>query len=265
MTDLKRSCAILMDSDGNVLIPCKDEVNGFSLLAVNPYDAPTVTQQLPLGTRIVQGEREFRYVKAGGVALVAGFTVQSAPAPSAGHVMDMVTAAAAVGATDITVTPVTNNITANQYKDGYLFVNDATGEGQCFRVKSNPAITATETGVISLYDPVTLALDATALTGLRLNPYNGVVVTPITTLTGTVVGVSHRAITASYFGWIQTKGPAAVHTIGSLVLGQNAIAPVGTTAGSVGPEAAAGISAVIGTVMNVSVTTDKSLIFLNLP
>lgn len=201
----------------------------------------------------------------GGVALVPGFTVQSPAAASAGHSMDMVTAAAAVGDTQITVTPITDNVTANQYKDGYLFTNDLTGEGQCFRIKSNPAITAAATGVITLYDPVTLAIDATTLTGLRINPYRGVIVTPVTTLTGTVVGVSHRPLVAATYGWIQSKGPAAVHTIGTLVLGQNAIAPTGTTAGSVGPEAAAGVSAVIGTVMNVSVTTDKSLIFLTLP
>jgi len=251
-------------SGGVVLLPnVEDFADLLYEVDVDPF-AQSSTQQYPLGTLLIEGERAWRYCLNGGVALVPGFTVQSAAIASAGHSMDMVTAAAVVGALTVTVTPVTANVTANQYKDGYLFVNDLVGEGQCFKIKSNPAITAAATGVITLYDPVTLALDATTLTGLRVNPFSGVIVTPVTTLTGIVLGASQIPVTAAYYAWIQSAGPAAINGIGTLVLGKNAIAPTGTTAGCVGPATIAYGEQVVGKVMNVCASTNKSLIYLTI-
>ena len=225
--------------------------------------AQSATQKFPLGTKLVEGDRAWRYVLNGGAALVPGFTTQS-PAGVSGHLMDMVTAAAAVGDLTVTVTPVSASVTKNQYKDGYLFTNDLAGEGQCFKIKSHPAITHTNTGVITLYDPVTLALTSSCLTGLRACPFNGVIITPHTTLTGMILGVSQIPVTLAQYAWIQSRGPVAVHTIGTLVLGEQAVGDTtsGSVAGAVGP-ATAGM-AVVGTVMNASVTLDKSLVFLTL-
>ena len=228
--------------------------------------ASTAAQQFPLGTTIIRGEQEWRYAYNGGVALVPGYTVQNAASAGAAHDMDMVTAAAAVGDYKITVTPTAStSMTANQYKEGFLFTNDLTGEGQCMKIKSHPAITHSTTGIITLYDPVTLAIDATTLTGVRKNPYDSVVVVPHTTLTGFTVGVCDIPVPINYYFWQCVKGLVAIHTIGTVVIGQGVTDDTtsGSVAGAVGPPSAF-TKRIIGVCVNASVTTDKSLIKIDL-
>ena len=67
---------------------------------------------------------------------------------------------------------------------------------------------------------------------------------------------------ASAYGWFQTYGPAAVLTVGTLVLGHNAVRSA-TVGGGVAP-ATSDILDIVGTVMLVDVTTDYSLIKLNI-
>ena len=226
----------------------------------------TGTQQLfPLGTGLISAERKWRYVYNGAAALVPGFTVQNAASAGTQHDMDMVTAAADVGDFEITITPAASvSMTKNQYKEGYLWTNDLAGEGQCLKIKSHPAITHSTTGVITTYDPVTLALTADTLTGVRYNLYDNVIVVPHTTLTGLTIGVSNVPIPINDWGWIQTGGPCAIHTIGSVIIGQGVVDDTtsGSVAGAVGPPSGY-TERIIGYVMNVSVTTDKSLIMLD--
>ena len=229
----------------------------------DPFLTGTV-QLFPLGTGLISAERRWRYVYNGAAALVPGYTVQSAASAGAAHDMDMVTAAAAVGDFEITITPTAStSMTKNQYREGYLWTNDLAGEGQCLKIKSHPAITHSTTGVITTYDPVTLALTSSTLTGIRYNLYDNVIVTPHTTLTGIGIGVSDVPVPINYYGWIQTKGPAAVAGVGTLVIGQGVTddTTTGSLAGSVGPPSAF-TERIVGFVMNVGVDGDKSLINL---
>ena len=77
--------------------------------------------------------REFRYALAGAVALDQGKIV-AAKAPTGHHDMDLVTAAAAVGDSSVTVTLEGTAAAKDIYADGYLFTNDDTGEGQVYRI-----------------------------------------------------------------------------------------------------------------------------------
>jgi len=228
---------------------------------IDPYGEDTI-QRFPLGTKLVYGDKFFRYALNGAGALTAGKVNQGAALVS-GHHQDMVTAAAAVGAVGITVTPITGNITLNQYLDGTLYVNDLVGEGNTYRVLSTPAITAAATGVIALMDPVHTVLDATSLTGLRKNLFEDVIEVPITTMTGAVSGVNTKAVTAAVYFWTQTRGDAAIQTVGTSVVGQNAEMNLTTTAGTVGP-AAGNVLPMIGVFRQAGVTTDKSLVFVTL-
>jgi len=232
----------------------------------DPY-AISSTQLFPLGTKLIQAERVWRYSLNGAAALVPGFTCQSAASAGAEHDVDMVTAAASVGDFEVTITPTSSvSMTANQYKEGYLWFNDETGKGQCMKVKSHPAITHNETGIITLYDPITLAIDSSTQTGIVKNPYSGVVITPDTTLTGMVVGICDIPVTIANYFWLQTGGPCSVNVIGTLVLGGSATGDTsaGTVDGSVGPFATVGTEQNIGSVMKIGATTEKALIFLTL-
>ena len=217
--------------------------------------------------------REFKYAKAGAVALGLGLTVAT-PAPVAHHDMDLVTAAAAVGATSITVTLEATLATEDQYADGYLYINDghgdtAAGQGQVYRIAGHDAIGSAGSGAINLAenDKVAVAITANALSGLIANPYSAVVVTPTTVLNRTC-GVPATEIAALAYGWVQTKGLAAVQVLGTMVVGQHIRVAGVTTAGVVETLTRAGASEdeqAIGVYMGiVSVTTDMALVWLDI-
>lgn len=223
----------------------------------------------PLGQRAIQGDRVFHYALAGAVALATGRLVQEAVVVS-GHDVDLLpTVAAAVGARTVTLQNVTTAIVANEYAGGFLWVNDVDGEGHAYRIKSHPAATATGTVVITLEDDDTIrvALTTSSQVGLRHNLYRGLLVNP-TTPTGAPVGVTPVAVTADYYFWCQTWGPASVLTNGTLLRGRT-VAPGATTAGSVdvyplNSVDGSGQEPVVGVCMVVGVSTDFSLIDLRL-
>ena len=94
----------------------------------------------------------------------------------ANHDMDLVTAAAAQDATSITVTLGATAATLDQYKGGYIYVNDGPGEGQSFAIAGHPAADASATLALRLEDgdDVRVALTSASLCGLMANPYSSV-------------------------------------------------------------------------------------------
>ena len=212
--------------------------------------------------------REFRYALAGAVALDQGKIV-AAKAPTGHHDMDLVTAAAAVGDSSVTVTLEGTAAAKDLYADGYLFTNDDTGEGQVYRIKGHDAIDSSGSGAIDLAenDKIAVALTSSTLSGLAPNPYSGVVVTP-TTVVNRTVGVPATAIAANGYGWVQTKGLASVLVSGTIVLGEPVRVAGATTAGAVmalDRDGSGENEQEVGVVMGVvSVTTDYALIHLNI-
>ena len=212
--------------------------------------------------------REFRYARAGAVALSLGLTVAT-PAPIANHDMDLVTAVNAVGSQTYTCTLQATAATEDQYADGYLYTNDLTGEGQVYRIAGHDAVASEGVATFNLADndKVAVATATNTLTGLIANPYSAVVVTPTTVLNRTC-GVPATEIAASAYGWVQTKGLAAVQVLGTMVVGQHIRVAGVTTAGVVETLTRAGSSEdeqSIGVYMGiVSVTTDLALVWLDI-
>lgn len=173
-----------------------------------------------LGERLVTPNgRVFRYCKCGsGAALVAGNWIQS-PAQIAGH-QNLATLAAAIGATEITVTLGGTAATLNQYADGQAVVTITPGLGQALNIIGHPAQTNT-TGnlVLTLGEPLRVALTTSTKIDLVPNPYNGVIQVPVTTLTGVVVGVATYIIAASEYGWLQRSGPCGALIVGTPAVG----------------------------------------------
>jgi len=174
---------------------------------INPYTSGTTSiddplgNDIPLGSVLYYGDRVFRYGLAGGVALTAGKLVQTYVATAADHQDLAPTAAVAAGEYEISVETAGTDLTLNQYTGGYLYVNDAAGEGQCLKIQSNP-----------VHD--------------------------------------------------HSDDPSAVLTEGTAVLGHNVMRS-DTTAGAVEPSSGSTLD-IVGTCMLVDVTTDYSLIKLNI-
>lgn len=214
-----------------------------------------------LGTKICLADgREYMYCKAGASDLVAGKLVQ-APAPVADHKNKTVGANASVGDVSITINVVTTDISENEYANGFIHINDAAGEGYIYKIKSHPAASAGSTCVIQIYGTVQSALTSgTSEYTLTKHPCNGVIVAP-TTLTSVVLGVPNIAVSASKYFWLQTKGPAAVLTDGTVVIGAP-VKPSGTVAGAVSPTSAA-TDVQVGKTLQVNADTEYSLINLD--
>ncbi len=209
---------------------------------VNPY-AESSTQLFPLGTKAARGERVFRYCKNGASALTTLGTFLQAAAPFHAEAEDDIvpSAISAIGAYTVSLTSTANLAaaplsTANGFAEGYLIINDGTGEGQMYKIKSHGAASGTSTFVVTLYDPLTVAIAGTNATevGIMQNPYANVIATAAP-ITGVPIGVNLIAVTASYYFWAQSGGPAPVNCNAAIT--KATAVTVGITAAKVDPVA----------------------------
>lgn len=171
-------------------------------------------------------ERNFRYAKVGASNISKG-KLQLAPAPKANHA-NMALAAAAANTFDVTATPGATAVVADEYDEGFLAINDVDGEGQTYKVGSHPASNASTAFAIRLLDPISVALTANSEGSLVHNAHNSVVEAAVTTRRG--AGVPLISLLAGDYGWLQTKGVAAVLCDTATTLG----APQGSSASVAG-------------------------------
>lgn len=220
------------------------------------------TQKLPLGSFIrLQDGRGFVYAQAGASALVAGNVLQS-EAPSANATKEVVSTSAAVGDTHIHVT-FGGAVTANQYAGGFIYVNDDAGEGHLYTVKRHAA--GTTAVQVELFEEVRAAITAGASTiSCIKHPLKSVIKMTAATCTGCPVGVAIMPVTATYYCWIQVKGPCPVLSANSTFVIGNQVA-TGTTAGAIDLVVDAGILPIIGTVLQVQAGTEHVLLNLAIP
>lgn len=243
--------------------------DGFNFADADPF-TESATQLFPLGSTLNWGDRVFKYAQVDG-AITAGLCVQQ-PIIVANHTQMSLTSAVAISTTnttDISIeTAGDTDLTANQYQEGYLYINDGTGQGQSWKIKSHPAHdhSSDPTCVITVYGKVSTALVAsgTSQASLMENPFKDVIVAPVAE-TGAVVGVTVIDMTDDYYGWLQTKGPKAVLAASTLVLGHNAVRNDTSTAGAVMADNGDDLVQEIGTVMaSVVVDSEYCMIDLNL-
>ena len=173
----------------------------------------TSSQKQKLGTRAVLPDgRVFYYAQNSSAAITTAGQIVDGIAAVAAHDGDLATAALAAGS--LTVTTTTSlTTTKDQYADGYLFVNDNAGQGEVYRVKSNTAVTATAGCEITIdeSDGIRTAFTTSTEFGLMYSPYKGVkIIDGDGTMTTGPIGVTPIPVTASYYFWAQTSGPAAV-------------------------------------------------------
>jgi hypothetical protein len=222
----------------------------------------STTQQLPLGTlAFTKDGRGFRYCRAGAAALVAGNCIQ-APAQIANH-LAMTPTAAAIGATQITMTPGATGAAISFYNEGWMIVSTTPALGDTRGIAVSPAITASVAFTITLYteDQLQTALTSSSRLDLQCNAYRDVIQCPITTATSACVGVAPYAIGTTNYGWLQVFGPCGVLITGTPAVGQ-AVSPIGAVAG------AAAINSttlgIIGTMMTTGVDTKCNAVFLDI-
>jgi hypothetical protein len=220
-------------------------------------------QQMAIGAYAEsQDGRGFRYAKIGAVDTVPGKVYQGAAQdttnqnPSGG----LGVAAQAVGDTTVTISTSTT-LAADLLAGGYMSVNVTPGQGQLYRIKGNTATAGAVGCVVTLEDPIRVALTTSSKVILKAHPYSGVVVTPATETTNNV-GVAHTIVTAAYFGWLQTHGMASVLFTGTGAVGKAVGTLAGGTIGSMAPAIAA--TPILGWHAGTGITTEYAFIFLTI-
>ena len=205
--------------------------------------------------------RGFRYAKVGAVDTVAGKLYQSSAQdttnlnPSGG----IAVAAAAIGATSVTLTA-SLTLAANLLAGGYMGVAVTPGQGYTYRVLGNTAVSSAANCAVTLADPLQVAFTTASRVVFTAHPYSGVIVNP-TTATGAPVGVANSIITASQYGWLQTRGVCNVLTDSGTTIGLG-VAPSAAVAGAV--KTAATTLNTIGFTVNTCVTTEYDNVFLTI-
>jgi len=152
--------------------------------------------------------RVYRYSRAAGTALAAGKLNINADLV-AHHTNVAVAAAVTAGAFEVTATIGATAATLDQYRDGFMTVNDATGEGITYAVNGNMAADASGTLRVTLAEPVIVALTTSSEVTMKYNTFDQVVIS-IADQADQAAGVANTAVTADYYFWQQTRGECAV-------------------------------------------------------
>lgn len=172
-------------------------------------------------------ERTFRYTRVGASNISKG-KLQLAPAPKTNHHNMAVGAAVATGGKQVSLTPGATAVVVDEYDEGYLVVNDVDGEGQTYKVNSNPAAAQSTAFTVTLFDPISVALTTNSEASLVHNRWNGVVEAASTTRRP--AGVPLISLLAGDYGWLQTHGVSGVLCDTATTLG----APQGSSASVAG-------------------------------
>jgi len=148
------------------------------------------------------------------------------------------------------------SITANQLKGGYFVPTDGTGTGYTYRVYGNTATNDPVTGAvrIQLYEPLVETLDTTTdiaivscrFANLVLNNKNS------GSANNCAVGVTCAGMSATNYGWIQTRGICGV-LAGAVVpvQGQLVIAGSGVAGSVIGYTSASSSAVVMDSYTNI--------------
>jgi len=189
-------------------------------------------QLAELGSRLVVGDRVFRYAQLGAVAAQAGDVLQF-PANAAAFAQLGVTAGGtdAAGSKTFTFYSTTDRA-ADFFAEGYLWSESGTAGnlGAIYRIKSHSSLGATTNGTLVLYDALQKNVNVTDEWSVIRNPYK--LVTQNTAGTVATAGVLACPATTNDYVWIQTWGPCAIKSqtaAGGAVVG-NQFGPAATGA-----------------------------------
>lgn len=172
----------------------------------------------------------YRYALIGGSNVSAG-KLQISDTQNTNH--HNIAAAAAVTADgrtrQVTLTLGATAATLNEYAGGLLVANDVAPEGETYRITGHPAADSSATLQVTVDRPFVSSITTSSEFTLVHSRWSKVV--EGTTVTIRSAGVPLIDMTAAYYGWLKTRGVAAVLIGSAATLGADLI--VGGTAGAV--------------------------------
>jgi hypothetical protein len=224
----------------------------------------SATATCRLGTRLVLGDRVFRYCKNAAAASVTVGNLIQAPAAEVTSAYEedvVVPTTSPAGSRTVYLTNTTGHSTlaANGLKDGYIVIGAGAGLGTCMKVKSNTAAVAGALCTVTLYDPLPVAITAgTNTLCYVLSPYSDVI---IAAGTGMLVGAPLFTPTLSFYFWAQSWGPIGIVSGGAIVRGDDILS---NDDGTVIADDAAAVQPRVGIAMNTFDSGDAGPVFLQI-
>lgn len=192
------------------------------IIDFDPYNTSTA-QAHELGARFeISESRSFHYGKNSTAAALGVGKIGLAPAPKTNHHNMAVQAAAAIGATTVSVTLGATASTAQEYAEGYLTINLTPGQGTVYKVSDQPATSSGQTQTLGLSDPINVALTTSSKANLVHNAWNAVVEAAVATRRAAgvpLVPVAQSTSTVPVYYWAQTNGVASVLADQAITLG----------------------------------------------
>jgi hypothetical protein len=208
--------------------------------------------------------RVYRYASAGASNLVAG-NLQVNAGLVANHTNRTVAATVAAGQTVVSVNLGATAATANQYADGFMTVNDSTGEGIQYGVAGNDINAGSAASNVYLQGDEPLVVGLTVSVSevtLKLNTWASTVLSA-TGQADQPVGVPNVAVTAAYYYWAQTGGECSVLADASTMTKGVELTISAATAGAVGLKDAAG-EVKVGVASEALVSTENRAAYLTM-
>lgn len=211
--------------------------------------ASTNPGALSIGQRVPGNNgKEFCYSFTGASALVKGNLLQESAQDTTYENMAVGTAGA-VGDNYLQITNGTATITSQQFEGGSIGVYTAgtVALGDEYTITGVTG-TLTTGGALQVWldKPLRYAYTTSAKVVMKRNPYNGVIQFPATTQTGAPVGVATYEVSATSYGWVQTRGPVMALSDNSTFAVGSMLSPSLATAGAVGVNVAGTTHGVVG-------------------
>ena len=199
----------------------------------------------------------------GGTALSPGKLAQGALS-TANHV-NQTGKTFAAGTQQISYAIGNTAVTANQYQDGYFYVNAGTGAGQALLFDNHTTPSGNGTIIISLKDSLIAATAvADSKFSLQPNPYSACIISAHGSATAIfATGVPNVSIPDTDYGWFQIGGPCSVLANGTPAVGGSVI-PSATTDGAVDVDGASSVQPKVGYTLITAVSTEYRMVYLTI-
>jgi len=216
-----------------------------------------------VGTRgALPDGRVFYYARSSGAAIVAGKMNQMPDVPTT--FTDLAVGTELAGQSTLAVTPGAVTALEDAFAGGYCIIQDDTGEGQIFTVKSHLAVASATEFTVNIEGTIPIALGAGATVSMIKSPWADVIISGAAQ-DHMCVGVSNVAVPAGTTNpqhfWCQTWGVAPVWQDEASANG-SALSS-GTTAGQV-ELADATSDQIVGQLVVVAVDTEYTPTFLTI-
>ncbi|KKN14458.1 hypothetical protein LCGC14_0995800 [marine sediment metagenome] len=183
-----------------------------STLSPSLFTEVGTVRLVELGKSLTQDStgRIWKFSKADSTEIARGVMTVSADQDSERDNLSFAVAPA-VGDKSVKITVGTGSDSANDYRDGWMVVQDGAGEGRAYPIEGHGAITASVSNTYDLKEPIDTA-GALAETGVDLlkNRYADIVIGPGSDNLDVPTGVPSVVIPASNYGYVQVWGPCSV-------------------------------------------------------